>query len=166
MLQPWDSPAIRQHSLLLLHSFHHYLGRPLLPTLAAARPALAADPEAAEKHQAQQLFAAPFVVVSHGTEAVPIFNYGNAKALALWELNWEAFTQLPSRKSARGAERPERAEMLAQAKKQGYFEGYVGDHATSSGKRFRMEDGIIWTVINAAGEVQGQAATFSRYHFL
>ena len=161
MQQPWETDVILHHSQRLLQSFRHYLGRPLLPELGSATQASTDLPA-----QAQQLFEAPFIVVSHGTEADPIFNYGNAQALALWELSWDAFTQLPSRKSAQGAERPERAEMLAQAKKQGYFEGYVGDRATSTGQRFRMEDGIIWTVVDATGTVWGQAATFSQYHFL
>lgn len=161
MPQPWETDVIIRHSQRLLHSFRHYLGRPLLPELEPATQA-STDLQA----QAKQLFEAPFIVVSHGTEADPIFNYGNAQALALWGLSWDIFTQLPSRKSAQGAERPERAEMLAQAKKQGYFEGYVGDRATSTGQRFRMEDGIIWTVADATGTVWGQAATFSQYHFL
>lgn len=158
---PWETEFVIHHSQRLLHSFHHYLGRPLWPELRSA-PETSAELTA----QAKRLFEAPFILVSHGTEADPIFNYGNAQALALWKLSWETFTQLPSRKSAQGTERPERAEMLAQAKQQGYFEGYVGDRATSSGQRFRMEDGIIWTVADATRAVWGQAATFSRYHFL
>ncbi len=161
MPQPWETDAIIHHSQRLLHSFRHALGRPLLPELEAGLDA-SADIQA----QAKQLFEAPFVVVSHGTEADPIFNYGNALALDLWELSWEAFTQLPSRKSAQDSERPERAEMLAQAKAQGYFEGYVGDRTTSNGQHFRMEDGIIWTVADTTQTIWGQAATFSQYHFL
>ncbi len=163
MPQPWETEAIIHHSQRLLDSFRHYLGRPLLPEL---EPATQTQASTNLKAQAKQLFEAPFIVVSHGTEADPIFNYGNAQALALWELSWEAFTQLPSRKSAQGAERPERADMLVQAKAQGYFEGYVGDRASSSGKRFRMENGIIWTVVDTTGDHYGQAATFSQYHFL
>ncbi|NJN31748.1 MAG: MEKHLA domain-containing protein, partial [Synechococcales cyanobacterium RM1_1_8] len=63
-------------------------------------------------------------------------------------------------------EQPERAAMLAQALARGYFEGYVGDRITHQGQRFRMKDGIIWTVLDGAGDRVGQAATFSRYHFL
>ena len=161
MPQPWETEFVIHHSQRLLYSFHHYLGRSLLPE---RWPDTQTPAELAT--QALQLFEAPFVVVSHGTEADPVFNYGNAQALALWELNWESFTQLPSRKSAENTERPERAEMLAQAKKQGYFEGYVGDRATSCGRKFRMADGIIWTVADATGGVWGQAATFSQYYFL
>ena len=158
---PWEIESVIQHSQRLLNSFQHYLGRPLLPELGD---------EPLESHnaksQAQQLFEAPIIIVSHGTQADPIFNYGNAKALDLWALSWADFTRLPSRQSAQAPEQPERAEMLAQAKAQGYFEGYVGDRATSHGQRFRMEDGIIWSVVDATGNNCGQAATFSRYHFL
>ncbi|MEO1800781.1 MAG: MEKHLA domain-containing protein, partial [Cyanobacteria bacterium J06629_2] len=50
--------------------------------------------------KAQALFEADFVLVSHGTEADPIYSYANYKALQLWQLNWEDFTSMPSRKSA------------------------------------------------------------------
>ena len=157
---PWETEFVIQHSQRLLSSFRQRLGRALLPGLPGAKS------PAGLKRQAQSLFEAPLIIVSHGTEADPIFNYGNAQALALWELGWTQFTQLPSRKSAQSGERPERAEMLAQAQRQGYFEGYVGDRTTSSGRDFRMEDGIIWTVTDANGICYGQAATFSQYHFL
>jgi hypothetical protein len=153
---PWETEAIIHHSQRLLQSFHHYLGRPLLPDLRAGSPRL----------QAQQLFEAPCIVVSHGIEDEPIFNYGNALALALWELSWTELIRFPSRQTAQGADQPERAKMLAQAKAQGYFEGYVGDRTTASGQRFRMEDGLIWTVVDETGAYCGQAATFSQYHFL
>jgi hypothetical protein len=156
MPAPWETEAIIRHSQRLLQSFHHYLGRPLFAQGVAADAAF----------QARQLFEAPCIVVSHGTEDEPIFNYGNAQALALWGLTWDELIRFPSRQTAQGADQPERARMLAQAKAQGYFEGYVGDRATASGKRFRMENGLIWTVVDETGAYCGQAATFSQYHFL
>ncbi len=36
-------------------------------------------------------------MVSHGTESDPIFNYGNRKALELWELSWDDFIEMPSK---------------------------------------------------------------------
>ena len=68
-----DSNAPNPQVQLLLDSFARLLGRELI-----ARAGTAAE-------QAERLFQAPFVVVSHGTEADPILNYGNAAALALWE---------------------------------------------------------------------------------
>ena len=49
---------------------------------------------------AKALFEAPFAVLAHGTQPDPIFFYGNATALRLWEMSFEAFTRLPSRMSA------------------------------------------------------------------
>ncbi len=48
----------------------------------------------------ERLKFAEFAVVSHGTESDPIFNYANPTALKLFEMDFESFTQLPSRKSA------------------------------------------------------------------
>lgn len=58
---------------------------------------------------AQRLFEADFVVVSHGTQADPIFNYGNLKAVELCQLDWEAFTSLLSRCSAEPVVQSERS---------------------------------------------------------
>ena len=55
----------------------------------------------------------PFVLVAHGTEADPVLNYGNATALALWEMSWEELTRTPSRLTAEAPNREERARLLA-----------------------------------------------------
>lgn len=156
MSKRWDNEFVIEHSQRLLESFAHWTSRSLMPSSSSS----------SAREQAQQLYNAPFVVVSHGTEDDPIFNYGNAQALALWSLDWDAFTSMASRQPTKGEEQPERAEMLAVAKANGYFEGYVGDRSTGNGRRFRMEDGLIWTVLDEAGNYCGQAATFSQYHFL
>ena len=49
---------------------------------------------------AREIFFAPFVVMSHGAESDPIFNYANQCALKLFEMTWEKFINLPSRFSA------------------------------------------------------------------
>jgi hypothetical protein len=68
---------VNEHVQLLLDSFAWLLGRELIPRTGSAA------------EQAERLFQAPFVVVSHGTQADPILNYGNAAALALWEMTAE-----------------------------------------------------------------------------
>ena len=49
----------------------------------------------------RRLFSAPFVVVSHIDSGDPILNYGNRKALDLWEMTWAEFTTTPSRLTPR-----------------------------------------------------------------
>jgi hypothetical protein len=66
---PWQQEAIIRHSQRLMYSFQYWTGKSLLH--------ISGTP----KEIAQGLFEAPFVLVSHGIEADPIFNYGNRKAL-------------------------------------------------------------------------------------
>ncbi len=123
-------------------------------------------------HLGQQLFEAPFVVVSHNGGDDPVLNYGNSTALNLWEMSWDDFTQTPSRKTAEPEFRNDRAAMLQQAKDKGYFNNYTGIRISSSGKRFLIEKAIIWTVPSVEGsddprlQKAGQAATFSDWKYL
>lgn len=138
-------------SQLLLDSFRRWTGRDLLIRTGT--------PDA----QAQALFAAPFVVVSHDTQTDPMLNYGNQRALDLWELSWAQLTSTPSRLTAEPMNRDERARMLAMAEKQGYYFGYRGIRISSTGKRFLVEDATVWSVIDGQGIRVGQAATFGRW---
>lgn len=138
-------------SQFLLDSFRRWIGRDLLPRTGS--------PE----EQAQALFAAPFVVVSHDTQADPMLNYGNQQALDLWDLSWAQLTSTPSRLTAEPLNRDERARMLAMAEKQGYYSGYRGIRISSTGKRFLVEDATVWNVVDGQGIRVGQAATFARW---
>lgn len=138
-------------SQFLLDSFRRWIGRDLLPRIGS--------PE----EQAQALFAAPFVVVSHDTQADPMLNYGNQQALDLWDLSWAQLTSTPSRLTAEPMNRDERARMLAMAEKQGYYSGYRGIRISSTGKRFLVEDATVWNVVDGQGIRVGQAATFARW---
>lgn len=144
----WQKEAVILHSQRLLQSFQYWTGYPLLKLDAS--PTLVA----------QQLFEAPFVIVSHGTQSNPIFNYGNRQALELWQLDWDAFTKLPSRCSAEPRDQAERSQMLTQAENQGLITNYQGIRISSTGKRFKIEDGIIWNVLDEEKQLSGQAATF------
>jgi hypothetical protein len=106
---------------------------------------------------------APFVVVSHGTEADPIFNFGNQAALALFELDWERFTRLPSRKSAEPLERAARQDLLDRVSQNGFIDDYEGVRISATGKRFMVREAIVWNVYDPAETYWGQAATFSKW---
>lgn len=146
---PWQQKAVICHSNLLLHSFQYWTGHALT------------DTNDSRFLVAQRLFEASFVLVAHGNEPDPIFNYGNRKALELWQLDWEAFTKLPSRCSAEPVEQSERERMLDQAKNQGFISKYQGIRISSTGERFKIEDGIIWNVLDSEQRPCGQAATFN-----
>jgi len=151
---PWNEPRIVEWSQLLLDSYRHYIGNDLIER----------TPDA--EQQARTLFEASFVVVSHGVEPDPILNYANQTALDLWELSWDRFIKTPSRLTAEPDERAERERLLTQARAEGYYDGYRGVRISSTGRRFRVEQALIWTVIDSAGKPIGQAATFSQWSHL
>ena len=115
---------------------------------------------------AEKLFSAPFVLVSHGTEADPVLNYGNAAALALWEMSWDEFTRTPSRLTAEAPNREQRARLLAAVTARGYIDDYSGVRISKTGRRFKISSATVWNLLNEAGRPCGQAAMFERWEFL
>ena len=116
--------------------------------------------------QAERLFNSPFVVASHGAEDDPILNYGNQTALNLWGMDWQQFTQTPSRLTAEPVNREERARMLEQAKTQGYIADYRGVRISSTGTRFLVDQAVIWNIHKPDGTAIGQSATFAAWKYL
>jgi hypothetical protein len=150
----WQTNFAVAHALTLAHSFRKFTGRDLLPGVTDGR------------ELAEELFHAPFVVVSHGTEADPILNYGNAAALALWEMSWDELTRIPSRLTAETPLREERARLLAAVAARGFIDDYAGVRISKSGRRFRIEQATVWNLVDADGAPCGQAATFAAWEFL
>jgi hypothetical protein len=148
----WNHPAGLAHAEILARSFQHFLGKPLLV------PSPRSDSE-----RARTLFEAPFVLVSHDSQPDPLLTYGNARALALWEMPWERFTQTPSRLTAEAPLREERARLLAQVTKRGFIEDYSGIRISASGARFRIHQATVWNLLTPAGQPCGQAACFSQW---
>jgi hypothetical protein len=110
-----------------------------------------------------RLFEAPFVVVSHGTEDDPVLNYGNRRALTLWEMSWEAFTRTPSRLTAEAPDRDERARLLEIVTSRGYVDDYAGVRVSRTGRRFVIEQATVWNLTDESGARAGQAAMFDRF---
>ena len=150
-----DPDFVVAQSKLLTDSFQRLVGRPLI-AFPSHDPSLLAE----------ALFDAPFVVVSHGTQADPILNYGNAVALQLWEMSWDELTATPSRETAEPANQAARTHAMDQVKKLGFTEGYQAVRISKSGKRFEIKNTVIWNVVTADGDFRGQAATFADWTFL
>ena len=148
---PWNRPGQIEHVQMLLDSFARLLGRDLVPR------------DASPVEQARLLFESAFVVVSHGTEADPVLNYANATALQLWEMDLATFVQTPSRLTAEPMHRDERARLLERTRRDGYVDDYSGIRISQSGRRFRIERAIVWNLVDAAGHLRGQAATFDTW---
>ena len=106
---------------------------------------------------------APFVVVAHNTDPDPRFIYANRAAQACFGYGWGEFVTLPSRLSAEAGLREKRQAVLEAVARDGFVAGYSGIRVAKSGRRFRILDTVIWQLIDEAGTVHGQAATFSRW---
>lgn len=112
------------------------------------------------------LYHAPFALVSHGTEADPVFNYANLKAQELWELDLHKFTQLPSRLSAEPILHDVRDKFMKEVTNNGFVSHYDGIRVSSTDKRFMIKNTTVWNVVDENGKYYGQAAMFAEWVFL
>jgi hypothetical protein len=151
---PWQTDFVIAHTQLLARSFRKWTGRDLLPGIFN------------REGLAKNIFHAPFVVVSHGTEADPILNYGNQAALNLWEMSWEELTRTPSRLTAETSNQAAREKLLKTVAANGFAENYSGIRISRSGKRFKISNTIIWNLVSERGEPLGQAATFDKWELI
>lgn len=142
------------HSAALLDSHVRWTGRELILRDGGAEA------------EAERLLAAPFVVVSHGTQPDPLLNYGNRAALALWEMRVDQLLATPSRLTAEPMLRDARERLLEETERKGFVSGYEGVRVSATGRRFHIANVTIWNVTDAAGAPAGQAATFARWTFL
>jgi len=146
-----DSPHSLELVTCLLASHLQLTGQPLLERL----------PNETDAALAARLYAAPFVVLAHGTEPDPLFNYANLAAQRLFELSWNEFIGLPSRLSAEAPERSERERLLTRVTTHGFINDYSGIRISKSGHRFRILRATVWNVSDASGTRLGQAAAFA-----
>jgi hypothetical protein len=153
----WKNPAVIAQTQIIARSLKHWTERDLLVGAETGVPAAAL---------AEKVFHAPFVLVSHGTEADPILNYGNAAALTLWEMSWAELTRTPSRLTAEVPNREERAGLLAAVTARGFIDDYSGVRISKSGRRFRIGQATVWNLILSDGKLCGQAAMFHQWQFL
>lgn len=153
MMMGLNEPALNnelQDKLVLIaESFQRLTGRPLLADVSP-----------------QGFWNAPRVIVAHGTEADPVFFYGNRLALDVFAMDFSSFTRLPSRFSAEPVNREERARLLDRVSRDGYIDDYAGVRISAHGKRFRIEQAVVWNLVDADDKLHGQAATFDRWYML
>jgi hypothetical protein len=106
---------------------------------------------------------APFAVLAHDTSVDPCFIYANKAAQACFGYSWDEFLALPSRLSADPQDRAGRQALLDAVARDGFHAGYRGVRVGKNGRRFIIEDGVVWELIDAGGVRHGQAATFATW---
>ncbi len=143
-----------EHSQILLNSYARLVGEELLSR------------NGDEQAQAERLFNAPFVVVSHGTQADPLLNYANQTALDLWKVDVPTLLTMPSRTTAEPMHRDERARLLERTTRDGFVDDYRGIRISSTGQRFLIERATVWNLLDKNDRHVGQAATFSEWNIL
>jgi len=142
----FDTPDLRQRIALIADSHQRLTGRPLV---AAGGDLVAA------------LWNAPLAVVAHGTEADPLFFFGNRAALTAFKADLSRFIGMPSRLSAEAPDRAERQALLDRVTAHGYVDDYAGSRVKLDGEHFRIENATVWNLIDKAGVRRGQAAAFA-----
>ncbi len=149
----------------LLNSYRRWTGRELLDRSTADGGPTERGPRSvpALEEDLLELWNAPQVVVAHGTQSDPVFEYGNQQALDLWEMQLDEFLGMPSRLSAESIHRDERQKLLERTRQYGYVDDYRGVRISRTGKRFMIEEAVLWTVLDHQGLVIGQAATFDHW---
>ena len=147
----WQHNHWISHTQILLDSFARFIGTDLI------------ERSGSREDEAQRLFEAPMVVVSHGTQDDPILNYGNRTALDLWQMSVSRLLRTPSRLTAEPMHRDERAKLLERTAQNGFVDDYRGVRITATGQRFLIERATVWNLVDESGERAGQAATFSRW---
>ncbi len=138
-------------SALLAGSYARLVGSPLIPAGTGAGAA----------HWLYE--AAPFCVLAHDTDPDPRFIYANKAAQACFGYSWDEFTQLRSRFSAEAPDREERGRLLDAVTRDGFASGYRGVRVAKSGRRFWIEEGTVWQLLDEAGKLHGQAAVFRKW---
>ncbi len=139
----------------LLWSYEHFLGRALFDEHDQEKAVLA-----------KQVYRAPFALVSHGMERDPVFNYANQTALTLFAMDWDEFTSMASKFSAEPVSRAERAELLARVNRDNFIDDYSGIRIAKNGRRFMIDQAVVWNVVDRQLNKYGQAAVFSVWRFL
>lgn len=157
MPHPAPAPAndwLLPHATLLASSYRRLTGHALLAC------------ETFDREWAGALYAADFALLSHGTEADPLFNYANACALRLFELDWPTLLVTPSRASAESTNQAAREAFMQEVRTHGYAENYSGVRISARGRRFVIDNATVWNVISDDGSFRGQAACFPAWRRL
>lgn len=142
----YRAEAFERRIALVASSFARLLGRPLVVPGGDVVDAL---------------WRAPAAIVAHGAEADPIFFFANRRALEVFESDVARFTRMPSRLSAEAPRREERQALLDRVSAEGFIADYAGIRITATGRRFQIEQAIVWNLIDGDGGLHGQAATFT-----
>jgi MEKHLA domain-containing protein len=134
---------------LMCDSFAQFVGKDLVP-----------DSQPAARWLYEE---APFGLLAHDAGEDPLFIYANRTAQACFEYSWDEFVGLPSRASAEAGAQEDRDRLLAKVNERNFADGYRGLRTAKSGRRFWIEDLVMWNLVDGDDNRRGQAAMFPRW---
>lgn len=103
---------------------------------------------------------APYSLLAHDGASDPRFTYANDCALACFKYPRETFIGMPSRFSASELDRAARQVLLEHVTAHGIADGYSGWRVDAHNQSFMIHAGVVWTLLDDAGNPCGQAALF------
>lgn len=149
-----DLGFLQLQTQLLCQSYFHWTGKCLI------------DGDVSQPEAVEALFEADFAVLSHDMQNDPVFNYANRSAMHLFGMDWLEITHTPSRYSAEPMLQEARASFLERVAQFGYVDDYSGIRIAKNGRRFLIKHAIVWNLIDAKGELKGQAAVIRDWDWL
>ncbi|CAH0535851.1 MEKHLA domain-containing protein [Vibrio marisflavi] len=147
-----NNPFFIEHGKIIAQNYKSYFGHDLCNTT--------------HEHIIQDLWQAPFAILSHGNQSDPIFNFGNETALKLFEMDFEDLTKLPSKYSAEPMVQEERDHLLQRVSQHGYIDDYCGIRIASTGRRFKLKNAIVFNLVDNNQQYYGQAAILKEWTYL
>ncbi|CAN5567507.1 MEKHLA domain-containing protein [soil metagenome] len=154
IIEIWQQSEVIAHSRLITDSYGYWTSKNLFPEINN------------DLELSHAMYFAPLVIVSHGLEKDPVFNYGNLQAQQLWHLSWQEFTSMPSRLSAEPIEADQREKLLVEGRKRGitYLEQAI--RISKDGKRFYIKDVTLFNLQDDKHTYLGQAAIYAHWEFI
>lgn len=155
MLHPKPSQQnnyLLEHISIILKSYSSHTGKYFIPE------------NFNNIESAKFCFNASFALLSHTNEKEPIFNYANESALKLFEMEWQELVLTPSKKSAEKIQQEDRKKLFEEVSQKG-ITNFTGIRVSKSGKRFFIEDGILFNLYKDKN-FYGQSAFFSKWKYL
>ena len=108
-----------------------------------------------------------YVLITHGTEDDPIYNFANRAALAAFWRPWDDMVRLPSSQSVvlRSVDASKRIELMKSVTDNNYVENATGIRVRDDGKFIQLVDAVVWNIVDDDDDRTyiGQAAFFDRY---
>ena len=138
-----------EHVVILLSNLERWTGFDLAGEFGIAKVDLG-----------RGIFLAEFCLLSSDLSADPVLNYGNQRALDLWEMSWEELTSTRSRDTARADRQSDRDGLMRQVDEKNFITGYCGERVSKTGKEFLIKDVTIWNLFDDGGKPYGRAAWF------